>query len=115
MKKLIGGMQNGKKTPFPAKLALALILNTAVLFGTYCFFVMRLNINWIFWVYYGLLGAAALLYIVLNQGFAWERVTYDDLPATWSEEKKRELLFLRDERKRKSKWLLTLIFPLCLS
>ncbi len=105
----------GPNKPFPWHLAILLTFNTLLLFGVYCFFVMRLDINWIFWIYYGLLAASALTYVIINRGFALDSLTYSCLSHEWSEEKKIAFLAARDERKRKSKWLLTVIFPLCLT
>ena len=106
--------ENGGK-PFPLKLALILGINTVLIFGFYCYFVMRLDINWIFWIYYGALGASALAYVIINRGFALDSLTYATLPPDWSAEKKVAFLAARDKRKKGSKWLLTLIFPLCLT
>ncbi len=107
--------KEGPNKPFPWHLAILLTFNTLLLFGVYCFFVMRLDINWIFWIYYGLLAASALTYVIINRGFALDSLTYSCLSHEWSEEKKIAFLAARDERKRKSKWLLTVIFPLCLT
>lgn len=115
MKKQAPDAKGGEKKSFPFLLALFLLINTIVIFGIYCFFVMRLNINWVFWVYYGLLGVTALLYVIINRGFALAGVTVDTLSPDLTEEEKKELLKARDERKQKSMWLLTLIFPLCLT
>lgn len=101
--------------PFPLRLALILSINTVVFFGIYCFFVMRQGINWIFWLYYGALAASALAYVIINRGFALDKLTYSSLPREWTDEKKNAFLSARDERKKKSKWLLTIIFPLCLT
>ena len=103
------------RAPLPWALTLLLCINTLVIFGAYCFFVMRLNINWIFWLYYGALAASALAYVIYNRGFAADKLTYSSLPKDWSEEKKHSFLMQRDEKKKKSKWLLTIIFPLCLT
>ncbi len=105
---------DGQK-PFPAKLALVLLFNTALIFGIYCYFVMRLNYIWIFWLYYAALAAVALGYVIYNRGFSRDKLTMEDLPLEWSIEKKEAFIRERDERKRKSKWLLTLLFPLCLT
>ncbi len=105
----------GPKKPFPLKLFLVLFANTVILFGIYCYFVMRLGINWIFWIYYGLLAASGLAYVLYNRGFAYDKLTEANLPADWSGAKKGEFLAARDKRKKDSKWLLTLIIPLCLT
>jgi len=101
--------------PFPAGLALLLLFNTAVIFGIYCYFVMRLNYIWVFWLYYAALAAVALGYVIYNRGFSREKLTLAELPSDWSDKQKADFLAERDERKKKSKWLLTLLFPLCLT
>lgn len=105
----------GSKKPFPLKLFLLLFVNTVVFFGVYCFFVMKWNINWIFWLYYGMLAASGLAYVLYNRGFAYDKLSEINLPADWSAARKKEFLDKRDERKKKSKWLLTIIIPLCLT
>ncbi len=108
-------MKGTSRPPFPRRLALLLLGNTVLLFGFYCYFVMRLNINWIFWIYYGLLATSALAYFAYNRAFTREGITLFDLPDTMSAAEKEAFIRERDERKKKSKWLLTIIFPLCLT
>ncbi len=102
-----------EKKPFPLRLALILLFNTAVIFGLYCYFVMKRGYLWVFWLYYAITAAAAIGYVVYNRGFSRERLTLSDLPLAWSQAQKEEFLSQRDERKKKSKWLLTILFPLC--
>lgn len=97
------------------KYGLLLLFNTAVIFGVYCFFVMREGVLWLFWLYYIALAAVSLGYVIYNRGFSRDKLTYAELPNDWSEEQKKEFLRSRDERKKKSKWLLTLLFPLVLT
>ena len=108
-------MKGTSRPPFPRRLALLLLGNTVLLFGVYCYFVMRLNINWIFWIYYVLLAASAIAYFAYNRAFTREGITLFDLPDTMSAAEKEAFIRDRDERKKKSKWLLTIIFPLCLT
>lgn len=95
--------------------AILLLCNMILLFGIYCYFVMRENINWIFWLYYGALAALAIGYVVYNRGFSRDKLTAADLPCDWSDEQKTAFLTERDDRKRRSKWMLTLLVPLCLT
>ena len=104
-----------ERKPTPWRLVLLVLLSTVILFGFYAYFVMRRNINWIFWVYLVALLASAFAYILYNRAFADASVTYYSLPADWSDKQKNDFLAARDERKRKSKWLLILIFPLSLT
>ena len=103
------------KRPFPLKLFLLLFINTVLFFGVYCFFVMKWNINWIFWLYYGLLFGFGVAYVLYNRGFVYDKMTESTLPVEWSTEKKQAFLAKRSERKTKSKWMLTIIIPLCLT
>lgn len=103
------------KRPFPLKLFLLLFINTVLFFGVYCFFVMKWNINWIFWLYYGLLFGFGVAYVLYNRGFAYDKMTESTLPVEWSTEKKQAFLAKRSERKTKSNWMLTIIIPLCLT
>jgi hypothetical protein len=103
------------KKPFPLRLMLLLLFNTVLIFGLYCYLVMRQNINWIFWIYYGATAAVALAYLIYNRGLSRDKITPAELPRDWSENKKEAFFRERDERKQKSKWLLTLLFPLCLT
>ena len=104
---------NGRPTPWG--LVLAVLASTVILFGLYAYFVMRCGYNWLFWVYLGLLLASALGYFIYNRAFSDAHVTYFMLPADWSEEQKNDFLAARDARKRNSKWLLILIFPLSIT
>ena len=99
----------------PWRLVLLVLLNTVVFFGIYAYFVMRRNVNWLFWVYFGLLLVTGVAYVLYNRAFADASATMFNLPADWSEERKRAFLDARDTRKRKSKWLLLFIFPLAIS
>ena len=101
--------------PIPWGLFAAVLGNTVFFFGIYAYLVMKRGINWIFWLYLGLFLASALGYFIYNRAFAYANLTYDTLPIDWSGEKKIAFLAARDERKRKSKWLLVIIFPLALS
>lgn len=99
----------------PWRLVLLVLLNTVVFFGIYAYFVMRRNVNWLFWVYFGLFLALGVAYVLYNRAFADASANMFNLPAEWSEERKRAFLDARDTRKRKSKWMLLFIFPLALS
>ena len=42
-------------------------------------------------------------------------ITPDQLPEDWSEEQKKEFFAEAERRVKRSKWMLTLIFPLCIT
>lgn len=104
---------NGRPTPW--RLTLTVLLSTVLSFGIYAYFVMRQGVNWLFWVYLSALVASALGYILYNRAFADAGATMDNLPPTMSHEEKTAFLAARDERKRRSRWLLAVIFPLSIT
>lgn len=108
-------MANPSPCPVPWRLFLTVLGATVVFFGCYAHFVMARGMNWLFWVYLGVLLAAALGYVLYNRAFSDADCTYDSLPYDWSHEKKTAFLAARDARKKKSKWLLILIFPLSIT
>ncbi|MBE6655918.1 MAG: hypothetical protein E7609_03475 [Ruminococcaceae bacterium] len=101
--------------PIPWRLVLIVLCNTVLFFGIYAYFVMARGVNFLFWVYLGILLAAALGYVLYNRAFSDASCTYETLPYDWSHEKKTEFLLARDTRKQKSRWLLVFIFPLSLT
>ena len=101
--------------PLPWRLVILVLCNTVLLFGIYAYFVMARGVNALFWVYLGVLLAAALGYVFYNRAFADASATYYSLPTDWSHERKTAFLRARDERKRRSRWLLVFIFPLSLT
>ncbi len=105
--------ENARPTPW--RLALTVLLGTVLVFGIYAYFVMRQGVNWLFWVYLGALLAAALGYVLYNHAFADAAATVDNLPPTMSYEEKTAFLAARDGRKRRSRWLLAVIFPLSIT
>ncbi len=68
----------------------------------------------VFWIYFAVLGAASLGYTAYNRGSWGTRVSRNDLPAAWSEQKKDEIVADLDRRRRRSRPLLYLIAALAL-
>jgi hypothetical protein len=63
-------------------------------------------------VYSALLLAFTLAYLIYNR-FLWRSgITVEQLPDTWSEERKQDFVEDAKRRLKKSKWMLTVIFPL---
>ncbi len=91
-----------------------LALNTLILFVLYYTLVEMDYFVYVFPVY----GAALLIlicaYLIYNRGLVPQSLTKEQLPADWDERKKDEFLADAARRIRRSKWMLTIIFPLCL-
>ena len=66
-------------------------------------------------VFYAVAGAAFLFtYIIYNRGFTRDNITPEMLPDTMSEQQKAEFIQSGKDRKRKSKWMIIVIFALFL-
>ena len=63
-------------------------------------------------LYLALLLGFTLAYLIYNRFFYRNDITHEQLPQDWSAEKK--IAFLEDAKNRqnRSKWMLTIIFPL---
>lgn len=99
--------------------AVMLILNTVLFFVVYRVLLFYADMTGesfysflVMVLYMALLLGFTLGYIIYNRCFYRRGVTIDQLPEDWSEEKKRE--FLEDDLRRadRSRWMLTVIFPL---
>ena len=56
-----------------------------------------------------------MVYIIYNRGFSRRNLTPEMLPDEWSEEQKIAYISDGAQRLKKSKWMLTIIFPLVLT
>ena len=100
---------------FNWKLLLIVVLNTVIIFGFY-----RLMLNFYYFeivmgAYLVLTAALVFSYFIYNRGLVRRNVTRDMLPEEWSEEQKVAYVADGENRLRKSKWMLTIIFPLILT
>lgn len=100
---------------FNWKLALIVVINTIIIFGFY-----RLMLNFYYFeivmgVYLALTAIFVFAYVIYNRGFTRRNLTPDMLPEEWSAEQKTAYIADGAERMRKSKWMLTVIFPLVLT
>lgn len=100
------------KRPSPtARIVLMLLGNTVLLFAVY---ILGVSVNaFVTFICYTVVTAAfAFSYVIYNRGFSRRGVKLEMLPQEWSPEKKTE--FIEDGKRRfeKSKWMLTVIFPL---
>ncbi len=97
------------------RLLAILALNTVILFAAYRVLVSLGYFVHVFTLY----GAALLIllcaYIIYNRGLIPQSLTREQLPADWDEQKKDAFLLDAERRIRRSKWMLTIIFPLCLT
>ena len=97
------------------KYLLPLALNTVVFLIAYWFFMNQPFYKTVLWIYFALTLGFALVYVVYNRAFTRKGVTPDMLPDSMTEEEKAEFIADGERRLKKSKWMLTIIFPLILT
>ena len=98
------------------KYILPLILNTVVFFGLYSFLVNKTDYMMpTLWVYFVLTAGFCFSYVIYNRGFSRMKLTPDMLPASMSAEEKSAYIADGAERLERSKWMLTIIFPLLMT
>ena len=131
MKKRKRKTNSNEKTPFGEKfselkgnvenlnwkLLLILVLNTIILCGLYYYIVNYLpNYSGAIMIVYALsLSAMIIAYFVYNKGILQKHITEDMFPSEWSFEEKNEYILQIKQRAKKSKWMLTVIFPLIIT
>lgn len=99
--------------------AVMLCLNTVLFFALYRVLLFYADMTGdsyysflVMVLYMALLLVFTLAYIIYNRCFYRRGVTVEQLPEDWNDEKKQE--FLADDLRRadRSRWMLTVIFPL---
>lgn len=99
-----------KKKPNLKILAL-LVVNTVIVFGFYRFMLNYPYFEIVLIAYMVIFAALLLGYIIYNRGFSRNGITVDMLPDSMTAEEKTAFIEDAQIRKRKSKWVLTFIFP----
>lgn len=92
-----------------------LAFNTIILFGLYRVLVHLGYFVQVFTVYGIALLGLLVAYVIYNRGLVPINLTREQLPADWDEQKKTAFLADAARRIERSKWMLTLIFPLCIT
>jgi hypothetical protein len=94
---------------------LMLTLNTIIFFALYRVLVARGYFVHVFTLYgLALLGLAAG-YIIYNRGLLASHISREQLPDDWSEAQKDAFFADANRRLERSKWMLLIIFPLCIT
>ena len=78
----------------------------------YFYFVQELESIAVMFVYMGALTALSVALVIYNRGLPQGNIDEDSLPFNWSFEQKQAYIEDRCARMRRSRWMLTLIFPL---
>jgi len=93
---------------------LLLLINSVVLIALY-FVLVHLGFDYILPIYCGIGAILGLSFVIYNRGFAGKGVTAEMLPDTMSYVEKCKFIEDSKTRLRKSRWMLTLIFPIILA
>lgn len=97
------------------KYVLLLVVNTVVLMSLYMYLVKQPYFMVVLWVYLILTVGFSVAYIIYNRAFSRKGVTPDMLPSTMTDAEKAEFIADGERRMEKSKWMLTVIFPLVMT
>ena len=100
---------------FNWKLLLIVALNTAIIFGFYRLMLNFLYFEFVMGGYLILTAGFVFSYVIYNRGFSRRNLTREMLPEEWSEEQKVAYVADGERRMQKSKWMLTLLVPLCIT
>lgn len=106
-----------KARAFNWRLLLIVVMNTIILFGVYRLLLQFFPQHYalIMGVYLALTAGFVFAYFIYNRGMTRRNITPDMLPDEWSEEQKNAYIMDGVERMQRSKWMLTIIFPLVLT
>lgn len=94
---------------------LPLLANTLLFYGAYAVLSETPVCTAVLWIYFALLIGFSAAYVIYNQGFYRKNITPDMLPDTMTAEEKQAAIDEGKTRLEKSKWMITIIFPLVMT
>lgn len=100
-----------EKKKLPIGLALILAVNTVIVFSVYHLLVNFKYFEIVLIIYMVILSVSMLSYVIYNRGFSRKGLTPEMLPDDMTPEEKEAFILDGKTRLKKSKWLLTVIFP----
>lgn len=104
--------QASEKKPFNWRLLLTLVCNTVIVFSVYRIAIQTTLFPYVLGLYLTAAAVMTIVFVVYNRGFSRRGVAAEMLPDTMSAEEKCEFLADGERRMKKSKWMLTVLFPL---
>ena len=97
------------------KYLLPLLVNTVLFYAVYSVLSNTPACTIVLWVYAALTVGFSITYIIYNRGFTRKNLTPDMLSDTMTAEEKQRFIDDGNERLDKSKWMITIIFPLVMT
>ena len=104
----------GKISDENRKTAMSLVINSLILLVIYYSAMGLGNLvlqNIVMIAYMACFGGFLIAYIIYNRAFSRKNITPDMLPDSWTYEQKEEYVLDGKRRLKKSKWMLSVIFP----
>ena len=103
--------QTAEKKTFNWRLLLTLTGNTVIIFSIYRIAIQTALFPYVLGLYLTAAAVITVIFVVYNRGFSRRGVTAEMLPDTMSAQEKCEFLADGERRLKKSKWMLTVLFP----
>ena len=92
-----------------------LIINTVIFYTVYAIFSNTQFYSVTLWTYFALLLGFSAAYVIYNQGFYRKNITPEQLPSSMTDEEKQVFIDEGKSRMERSKWMITIIFPLVIT
>lgn len=90
---------------------LLLVLNTVAVFALYRALIDGPYYKCLLFAYMTVLAVFTIIFVVYNRGFSRRNITKEMLPDNMTEEEKEDFILDGSERLKKSRWMITVIFP----
>ena len=97
------------------KYLLPLILNTVIFYAVYAVLCNTPACQAVMWIYFAALVSFSTVYVVYNRGFAFKKPSVEMLSDTMTADEKQSFIDDINTRAARSKWMITIIFPLVMT
>lgn len=105
------GLPEMPKNKISVELFLLLIVNTVVVFALYRALIDGPYYKYLLFAYMTVFAVLTITFVVYNRGFSRRGITKEMLPDSMTEEEKEDFIQDGRERLKKSRWMITVIFP----
>ena len=96
------------------KLHISIVISTLAIFGIYQLCIY-LHFKYIIHIYALVLAACGLSFGIINRGFSSKKLTAEDLPKEWSDDKKTQYIEEQNKRRKKAKLFLIPAFGILIT
>lgn len=99
------------KNKISVGLFLLLVVNTVAVFALYRALIDGPYYKYLLFAYMTVFAVLTIGFVVYNRGFSRRGITKEMLPDSMTEEEKEDFIQDGRERLKKSRWMITVIFP----